>query len=248
MMDKRTKFWQDNFTVFARTKTRESDVNVYMPHSWERRRAVFSELVGQLAENGIIGPGKLAADIGCGSGMFSRMLADTGASTVSTDLCFDMLWRAGDEDKSASLMRVNANCESLPFADESFDFVAANGLVTILSQPTSFLLEVGRILKPGGTAMIETLNSAWLGRIAFALSNGRSLPSDIAVIHYMPGPLGHLLAKCVKAPYAHTLPIVRLNDKFAFMEEPLQNLAKKLPFLALPFSSAFILLARKGDA
>lgn len=245
-MDKRTKFWQDNFAVFARTKTRESDVNVYMPHSWERRCAVFSGLAGELAESGIIGPGKLAADIGCGSGMFSRMLADTGTDTVCADLCFDMLWRTGGEDKSASLMRVNADCENLPFADESFDFVAANGLVTILSEPTSFLLELGRVLKPGGVAMVETLNSAWLGRIAFALSSGRSLPADIGVIHYMPGPLGRLLSKCVGAPYAHTLPVVKLPKPLSLLEEPLQGLAKRLPMPILPFASSFILLARKG--
>ena len=246
-MDKRTKFWQDNFAVFAKTKTRESDVNVYMPHSWERRRMVFSELVGTLAENGIIGPGKFAADIGFGSGMFSRMLSDTGTDTVSVDLCFEMLWRAGDEDKNSTLMRVNADCQHLPFANESFDFVAANGLITILSDPIPFLTEIGRVLKPGGTVMIETLNSAWLGRIGFAFSGGRSLPSDVGVLHYLPGPLGLKLARCIGAPYAHTLPIVRLNDSLAKLEEPLQRLGRKIPLLVLPFSSAFILLARKAE-
>jgi SAM-dependent methyltransferase len=166
---------------------------------------------------------------------------------VSVDLCFDMLWRAGGSDESSRLLRVNADCERLPFPDATFDFVAGNGLVTILSDPTPFLKEMGRVLKPGGTAMVETLNSAWLGRLPFAFS-GRALPSDIGVIHYLPGSLGRLLAKGIGASTFHTLPMLRLCDSLSILEAPLQRLARKAPLPMLPFSSAFVLLARKDDA
>jgi SAM-dependent methyltransferase len=245
-MDRRTKFWQDNFTVFARTRSLESDVNVYMPHSWQRRQKVFSELATHLTEEGVLGPGKTAADIGCGSGMFSRILSATGTQVVASDLCMEMLRRARQEDECGSIMLVNADCANLPFPDASFDFVAGNGLVTILSDPEPFLKELGRVLKPGGVAMIETLNGCWLGRVKFALSSGRSLPDDIGVLHYLPGPLGRTLAKAIGADFAHTLPLVRVNPGLAFLEEPLQCLARKIPLLTLPFASSFILLARKN--
>jgi len=244
-MDKRVKFWQDNFSIFARTKKHENDVNVYGLHSWERRKKVFSELASHLAEAAVLGPGKLAADIGCGSGMLSRILASAGTDVVACDLCFDMLLRAGREDEAGKLMLVNADCEHLPFPDSSFDFAAGNGLVTILSDPTPFFNELNRILKPGGIAMIEVLNSCWLGRLRYILSPGYDLPSDVRVLHYLPWSLTRLLEDALETRFVHTLPIVRLNPRLSFLEEPLQSLARKIPLLALPFASSFILLARK---
>jgi hypothetical protein len=79
------------------------------------------------------------------------------------------------------------------------------------------------------------------------LTKARALPPDIGVIHYAPGKLAHLLSTALRTKDVHTLPVVRLNDALAFLEQPLQRLGEKMPYLALPFASAFILLARKPE-
>jgi len=244
MSDRRTRFWQDNFELFAKTKDVESDVNIYMEHSWARRAAVFSELADELQRKGVIGPGKLAADVGCGTGLFSRMLANAGTETVSADLCFEMLKRAAKEG-GEKLSRVNAECEKLPFRDQSLDFISANGLVTILSDLGPFFGEIARTLKPGGTAMLETLNSFWLGRAASSLSGVRPLPPDIGVIHYTPFRLASLLRKAMPLKRVRCVPIVNISKDCPALEESVQRLASLSSLPALPFSSAFILLAVK---
>ncbi len=245
MKDRRTRFWQENFELFAKTKPVESDVNIYMEHSWARRTAVFSALAASLRSKGALGPGKTAIDVGCGTGLFSRMIQRTGAETLSADLCFEMLRRAAKEEGGEELSRVNAPCESLPLRDASVDFLSANGLVTILSDTKPFLSEISRVLKPGGTVMLETLNSAWLGRLASSLSGVRPLPPDIGVIHYSPARLARLLRGSMAIRNLRTIPIVNLPNPFRPLEEPLQSLASFASLPALPFSSAFILLAVK---
>lgn len=46
------------------------------------------------------------------------------------------------------------NAEQLDFPDESFDFVTAFHVVTVVSKPQKMMAEISRVLKPGGRLLI----------------------------------------------------------------------------------------------
>ena len=60
-------------------------------------------------------------DVGCGEGRFCRMLAASGAVVSGIDPVNAFLRRAQSLDPVGSYVRSNA--KSLPFPDESFDWV-----------------------------------------------------------------------------------------------------------------------------
>jgi SAM-dependent methyltransferase len=54
--------------------------------------------------------------------------------------------------------RVNGNIELLPFRNEAFDLVTANVVVEHVENPAKLLIEIHRILQPGGVFLFHTPN------------------------------------------------------------------------------------------
>lgn len=54
--------------------------------------------------------------------------------------------------------------EAMPFADESFDLLIANHVLEHVDDDLRALTEIGRVLKPGGAAILQTPYSAVLQR------------------------------------------------------------------------------------
>jgi ubiquinone/menaquinone biosynthesis C-methylase UbiE len=92
-------------------------------------------------------------DIGCGTGRVLRFLVEQGAvadEVVGLDVSRAMLAHAAASIPSPHL--VEANSETLPFKDKSFDFITANMWLHNLDtqQAATALQEIGRVLVPGG--------------------------------------------------------------------------------------------------
>lgn len=97
--------------------------------------------------------GKRVLEIGCGSAPCSRWLAGQGAAAVGLDLSMGMLSRglAAMTRGGPRVPLVQADAESLPFADESFDLAcSAFGAVPFVADSALVMREVARVLRPGG--------------------------------------------------------------------------------------------------
>ena len=109
--------------------------------------------------------GEAALDVGCGTGSYTIELAKLGADVVGIDSSEEMLaWariKAQKADIEASFMAADAT--NLPFPDSSFDTVISNGLLCFLKEPEKALIEMRRVLKPGGRLVVGVLNrwSPW---------------------------------------------------------------------------------------
>lgn len=109
--------------------------------------------------------GEAALDVGCGTGNYTIELAKRGADVIGVDSSEEMLaWariKAQKADIEASF--VAADATNLPFPDSSFDTVISNGLLCFLKEPEKALIEMHRVLKPGGRLVIGVLNrwSPW---------------------------------------------------------------------------------------
>lgn len=92
-------------------------------------------------------------EIGCGAGQCGRWLASRGARVAAFDLSFRQLQhsRRIDLGTGSSLPVVQADAESLPFADGSFDLTcSAFGGLPFVADARAVLTEVRRVLRPGG--------------------------------------------------------------------------------------------------
>lgn len=94
----------------------------------------------------LVPTGAMVLDLGCGNGRLAQRLQDDESElVVAVDLSLEML-RLG----SPAVRRVQADASRLCFQDQAFDFVASLGMFEYLADPTPFLREVHRVLRPGG--------------------------------------------------------------------------------------------------
>lgn len=91
---------------------------------------------------------KLVLDLGCGSGLFTRMLKDWGAKVVGSDLSVGLVTIARDENPDINFVVENATTTG--FDDSSFDFITSSMMAHYFKDLSDLFIEVNRILKPGG--------------------------------------------------------------------------------------------------
>ena len=87
-------------------------------------------------------------DIGCGDRPFEWVFAGRAARSIGTDLKNSAYLDARPPD-------VHARSEQLPFRDASFDTVVGLSMITYLPEPLAVLREANRLLRPGGTLVME---------------------------------------------------------------------------------------------
>ena len=97
-------------------------------------------------------------DLGCGTGWFTRKLANQypNAAITGADLAPGMLQQAQARSPE-TITWLNADAEQLPLADNSADLIFSNLMIQWSARPETVLAECQRILKPGGTLAISTL-------------------------------------------------------------------------------------------
>jgi len=92
--------------------------------------------------------GKRALDLACGTGRYSRMLAEAkAAQVVAMDFCVPMLRQV------SAAARVCGSMMHLPFADEVFDVVISGLALGHAANIRTWMAEVARVLKSGGTLL-----------------------------------------------------------------------------------------------
>jgi len=112
-------------------------------------------------------PGERALDAGCGTGIYTVELARRGAHTAGFDKSLDMLSAAqakagiacfaGKEGLTINFLAADA--AAIPFKDGCFDLALSVGMLCFIADMDGALLEMKRVLRPGGRLVIGVLNS-----------------------------------------------------------------------------------------
>jgi 2-polyprenyl-6-hydroxyphenyl methylase/3-demethylubiquinone-9 3-methyltransferase len=105
-------------------------------------------------------PGALLLDLGCGGGLLAPHL--TGYRHVGVDLSETALAVASDH----GVETVRADVADLPFDDEAADVVVAGEILEHIPHLSATVAEIGRVLRPGGTLVFDTINATRFARIS----------------------------------------------------------------------------------
>jgi SAM-dependent methyltransferase len=104
--------------------------------------------------------GRRVLDAGCGSGYGVAELANA-AAVVAMDISAEATAYARREFSRTGVHFLQGACESLPFADASFDLVVAFEVIEHLDRWREMLAEARRVLRPHGVLLVSTPNKAW---------------------------------------------------------------------------------------
>jgi ubiquinone/menaquinone biosynthesis C-methylase UbiE len=124
------------------------------------RYAFTIELAAIQAATGSL-PGLRLIDVGCGTGRFTRALADDAESVIGVDRDPAMLSVAVRRLPDVPLVQADIN--QLPFPAATFDIAVAVCVLEFTSDPAVVVAELARIVRPGGQIVIGVLNptSPW---------------------------------------------------------------------------------------
>ncbi|MBD0688412.1 class I SAM-dependent methyltransferase [Streptomyces sp. CBMA123] len=140
--------------------------------------------------------GAWALDAGCGAGRNLPALAAAGYRVLAVDLHPGMLEQARRRHSGPRITFAEANVTRMPLADRQAHLVLCHGVLHNLHHRQDLadaLVELHRVLVPGGTLSLNTFTAAHLdpclsalGDDVYALPNGQHMtlldPADLLVL------------------------------------------------------------------
>ena len=147
MADEQREFWSQA----AQRYDRVVDLQIGpATRSLVRDRLAQEKRLGRLAE------------LGCGTGFYTGVLAARADQVVATDLSPGMLALAKERVDAANVTFQTEDAQKTSFPDAAFD-TAFMSLVIHFTEPARTVAEMHRILKPGGTLIVANLDPGALG-------------------------------------------------------------------------------------
>lgn len=102
--------------------------------------------------------GNSILDIGAGTGRFVLPLREAGYAMYGIDISERMIKIAKSKAKSEILNLITANAKAIPFKDSTFNCVISYRTLIHIPAYKGIFMEISRVLKPGGIAILEFNN------------------------------------------------------------------------------------------
>ncbi len=129
--------------------------------SYDSAAALQRDVATKLLEYGQFGACERVLDLGCGTGAISSQLA-ARHEVVALDIAQGMLNFARARNALSAASWLCADAENLPLADASVDAVFSSLALQWCENIGAVFLEIERVLRDGGVAVISTLGPATL--------------------------------------------------------------------------------------
>jgi ubiquinone/menaquinone biosynthesis C-methylase UbiE len=118
---------------------------------------------GILADLETYAPFESVLDIGCSTGDFLIPLSRVSSQTFGVDLVeFQAAWKLMKQDYNIHCQQLNLDYASLPFEDANFSIVTMLMVLEHVFDVHHAVSEIVRVLKPGGLAVIQVPNIAYI--------------------------------------------------------------------------------------
>ncbi len=160
-------------TVRARNDPRQYDD---LAAEWWDRRGAFAMLHWLAAARAALvpaaaRPGAVLVDVGCGAGLLAPHLAGKGYRHVGADLTASALAQAARHGVCVT----RGDAAALAVRDGAADVVCAGEILEHVVDTGAVVAEACRILRPGGTLVIDTIAATRLARLV-AVGMAERLP------------------------------------------------------------------------
>jgi SAM-dependent methyltransferase len=109
---------------------------------------------------GIIEPGSVVLDLGCGAGtdlLIAAQMTGPSGRAIGIDMTRSMLARARASAREMHIDNLELHeslIEALPVEDASVDVVISNGVIDLVPDKDAVFDEIDRVLRPGGRLQI----------------------------------------------------------------------------------------------
>jgi 2-polyprenyl-6-hydroxyphenyl methylase/3-demethylubiquinone-9 3-methyltransferase len=117
-------------------------------------------------------PDAALLDVACGGGLLAPHLAGRGYKHVG----LDMSPTATEVAREHAVVVVRGDALRLPFADGAFDVVVAGEVLEHVTDHERAIVEACRVLRIGGTLVIDTIAATWWGRF-LSVTVGEHIPA-----------------------------------------------------------------------
>ena len=119
----------------------------------------------QFVERFVVLSGLRVLDVGCGGGILSEALAESGASVLGIDLAESAL-QAAEAHRAGQAVeyRLESSRETAA-RGEVFDVVTCMEMLEHVADPAAVLRDIHALLKPGGWAFFSTINRTFKARL-----------------------------------------------------------------------------------
>ena len=146
--------WRRRFERFGTRHESDHLVSGWSLAGLRQRVATFERLL----DAGLVMRGGRVLELGCAAGTYVRLLGKRGHPVVGLDYSLPSLGRAIHADPGDLGCYVAGKADALPFPNSAFSVVLCIGVLQAVDESGPILGEISRVLKPGGRALIETLN------------------------------------------------------------------------------------------
>jgi ubiquinone/menaquinone biosynthesis C-methylase UbiE/DNA-binding transcriptional ArsR family regulator len=163
--------------VLSRRRAKSQEFFATSAGRWDRIRGdLFGDSFFLWAVLGLIDPAIVVGDLGCGTGQLAEVVAPYARRVIAVDTSTDMLDAARLRlDGAPNVDLRKGDLESLPIADGELDAAVVSLVLHYSPDPSRALAEVGRVVRPGGRALIvdmlphereeyqQQMGHVWLG-------------------------------------------------------------------------------------
>ncbi len=101
-----------------------------------------------------LNPSDRVLDVGCAYGMFTVEMARIASEAVGIDISPPGASESIPPELAGRLRFITHDARDLPLPDAYFDVVLASEVLMMIPDPAEFLVEIRRVLKPGGRLVV----------------------------------------------------------------------------------------------
>jgi ubiquinone/menaquinone biosynthesis C-methylase UbiE/DNA-binding transcriptional ArsR family regulator len=142
--------------VLSRRRAKSQEFFASAAGGWDRLRGeLFGDEFFLWAVLGLIDPGLVVGDLGCGTGQLTEVVAPHVRHVISVDGSEDMLDAARQRLTGATNVDIRqGELETLPIESGELDVAMLSLVLHYSPEPSRALAEVGRVVKPGGRVLV----------------------------------------------------------------------------------------------
>jgi SAM-dependent methyltransferase len=139
------------------------------PAQYEKFMGRWSKrLAGPFLTFAEAGPGGHVLDVGCGTGVLTKALAEAGAIAVGIDASEPYLDGARRDRSHPNVTYELGDIRHMRFADDSFDACVSTLVLDVLPEVEPVVAEMQRVVRPGGV-VAAGVHDYWGGLSAWSL-------------------------------------------------------------------------------